>query len=365
MGYRILHIDSQKYWRGGQQQVLYLACGLKEKGHCCFLSCPPDSPLRKKGEEKGLELFPVKMRGEWDIIAIRKLSKFIKEKNIQIIHLHSARAHTLGWLATRLMSGIKKVVSRRTEFHIKKNLLSITKYRKIDRIIAISKQVRKILIEDKIPEEKIKVIYSGINYKNFEGLNGKYLYKELRLNHRRKLVGTVGSLTPDKGHKYFLNACAEVKKNFPSIQFLIIGEGKLKKSLIHLSRKLNLEDSVIFTGFRNDVPQLLSLLDVFVLPSQTEGLGTSFLEAMASGLPIVATKTGGIPEVVKEGINGILVPLNSVSSLANGILRLLKDEKLAKEYGKAGERIVKETFDIDHTINQTERVYAELIADGS
>lgn len=361
--FNILHINSARSWGGGEQQTLYLAQGLQGKGHRVLIVGQPQSALVSRAREEGLRVFPVRMRGEWDLLAAWKLAKIIKREHIQVVHLHEAHAHALGLLATSIARKPKVVLSRKVCFPIRKNPLSKLKYRtkRIDRIIAVSEGVKSLLIKGGIRSEKIIIIHDGIDIEKFRKVrNNRYLYNEFDLDSKGPLVGMVAALSSTKDHQNFLEAAARVKEELSRVRFLVVGEGELRRELEYLTKKLELEKSVVFTGFRNDIPQILSVLNLFVLSSRSEALPNSILDAMASGLPVVATKVGGIPEIVKDGVNGILVPPRDPRALARAIITLLKDKKRASRMGLAGQKIVKD-FTVARMVAKTEKVYRQLI----
>jgi len=355
----VLHIDSAETWRGGQQQVLYLAERLTDYDN--IVVCPPQSPLAETARAAGLKVLPVRMRGEWDVLVVHKLRKIIKEKSIRIVHLHSPHAHALGLLAAKSAGNCKVVLSRRVDFPIRKNMLSRLKYFNVDRIIAISEGVKRALMADGLPEEKIDVIYSGVDIERFQNVKGDYLISELGLDKNGWRVGNVAALAWHKDHRTLIEAARIVVNQFPKATFLITGEGSLRKEIEILIKKLNLDKEVKLLGFRRDVPEILSILHLFVLSSSWEGLGTSLLDALASCCPVVATNVGGIPEIIKDGLNGILVVPEDPGALAQAIIYLLKNRDVARQMGEEGFRMVKEKFSVDRMVDQTRRIYDGLV----
>jgi glycosyltransferase involved in cell wall biosynthesis len=243
-----------------------------------------------------------------------------------------------------------------------KNPASWIKYNYgFDKMIAISQGVRNVLIGCGVKKGKITTIHSGIDMKHFTtAVEASYLYKEFNLNKTHPRVGIIAALAPHKDHENFLQAATIVKETLPTTKFLIVGEGKLKGRITKRISELNLEDSVILTGFRKDVKEILSILDCFVLSSYEEGLGLSLLEAQAVGVPVVATRTGGIPEIIEDGVSGLLVPPRNPQALAKGIITLLSDKKLAARISERAKRDV-EKFDFQRTIDETEKLYRELL----
>jgi len=358
--YSILHIDSEKSWRGGQQQVLYLLQGLQATALKNILVCPPASVLEKRARAANLSVVPVKMRGEWDLIAVRKLKKIVKENSVDIVHMHSSRAHSLGFWAVRDLD-CKTIVSRRLDFHIRKNFYSKLKYRSVDKIIAVSQAVKDVLVSDGIDKEKIDVIHDSCDWKKYQNPNGEYLFSELNLDRRKSIVGIIAALAWHKDHENFLRAARIVKNRLPSVQFLIVGEGERLSKIKSLTKRLGLEADVKLLGFRKDIPQILSIFNVFVLSSSWEGLGSVLLEAMASHLPIVATKVGGIPEIIKDEENGFLVEPQQSDSLAEKIVLLLKNKTKAKQMAENGFHVVKEKFSVEKMVKGTIKVYEQLL----
>lgn len=353
----ILHLDFEKTWRGGQQQLFWLADGLRKKGYKNFVVCRSDSSLQKKLAENDFIFFKVPLFFELDPVAIYRTRKIIDEAKPDIIHLHSAHAHTIGVLAARISKHKPKIISsRRVDFHIK----SKWKYKNVDRIIAVSEGVKKILLLDGIDDKKISVVHSGVDLSLFKNIDGSYLYDELKIKRDNRIVGIVASLAPHKDHVNFLTAAALIKEKIPEAKFLIVGEGRLKNGLIKLAKKLGIADSVIFTGFRKDVSSLLAIFDVFILSSYLEGLCTSLIDAMASGVPIVATNVGGVGELVTDGLNGILVPPGNPAAFASAVITVLGNKNIGKKFADAGKEKSKK-FSKEKMVEGTEKIYLELI----
>ena len=262
----ILHIDTEYSWRGGEQQLLYLIDGLKKKGHRNLVVCQPKSRLSERVGVENYELYTIKMRGEWDFLAIARIRKIIKEKSVEIVHMHTAHAQTLGMFASMGLDECKRVVSRRVDFHLRSPFSRFIKYRKADSIIAISNGVRDVLVEDGIAPDKISVIHSGIDLRRFEKVNGEYLFEELGLDRDKIVVGIVAALAAHKDHRNFILAAKRVRDELPGVVFLIVGDGELRDSIIALIERIGLNDSVRMLGFRDDIPELLSIIDIFVSP---------------------------------------------------------------------------------------------------
>ncbi len=344
--------------------MLLLSLLLVRRGHQVAVACPPDSELAKRAAERGITIEPLPMRGEFDLRAGYKLARLIKRKGYQVAHCHSAHAHSVGIIASKVTRIPALIVSRRVDFPVgEKGWLNSYKYEAPDKFIAVSTGVKEVLIKGGIAEEKVVVVHSGIDLRRFENIDPlEELYKEFQLKGEEKVVGIVAALAPHKDYPNFLRAARIVVDRLPQVRFLIVGEGKEAGRLRRLTAELGLGDSVIFTGFREDIPRLLSLFDVFVISSYLEGLCTSILDAMAAGVPVVATETGGIPDLVKDEENGILVPPRDPKRLAEGVLRLLNDSGLAQGMVKAGHSTVRR-FSAEQMAKKTEEVYRSALGE--
>ena len=360
---RILHVDTAFSWRGGEAQVLGLAEGLTRIGHEVLVVGQPESPLMARVEKAGIGARAVRLRGEWDWVGAMRLAEVMRGFDPHILHTHTSHAHTLGlWAWMFSGRGAKVVVSRRVDFPISRRGLGRIKYgRSVGRFLAVSEDVRRVLIEGGVPASRMAVVRSGIDLGKFDDLGDSgTLYEEFGIAQDALLVGNVAALAPHKDQACLLEAARRVVDAFPKARFLIVGEGPLKEALLERRARLGLDREVLFTGFRRDVGAILELLNVFVLSSYLEGLGTSLLDAMLMGLPIVGTRVGGIPEAVRDGENGLLVPPKNPKALAHAICRLLKDRALREHFGRAGRKIVQQ-FDIRETVRQTAANYADLL----
>ena len=175
------------------------------------------------------------------------------------------------------------------------------------------------------------------------------------------VIGHVGHFADHKGHRYLVEAVPAILRRFPDIKVVLVGEGELRSEVEAQVNRLGIVKSVIFTGFRTDISSILASFDLFVLPSHLEGLCTSVMDAMAVGLPVVATRTGGVPEVVEDGETGLLVPPRDPDALADGVLRMLNDPGLRYRMGQAGRRRVLDHFSADAMVEGTENIYYEIL----
>jgi len=316
------------------------------KGYASRFVVQPDSPLHSKAAEEGLPVLPIRMRGEADFWAALRLSRAMKHHDCRLAHFHDAHAVALGAAAARRAKVPLRFISRRVDFPVKDNAFSHRKYtRDVDGIIAISEGVRKVLLDSGIPSLLISVIPSGIDFSSFREVTSRdFLRREFSFAPDDYLVGIVAALEDHKGHTYLIQASKILKEQAPKIKVIVVGTGSLRIELDRQVRDLGVEDIVFFLGFREDVPRILASLDLFVLSSHLEGLGSSLLDAMASRLPVVATETGGIPEVVINLKTGLLVPPRDPAALAQAVLTLYRDRELAARLAGRGFEVVNQKF---------------------
>jgi glycosyltransferase involved in cell wall biosynthesis len=299
----VLHIDTEKYWRGGQQQTVYLHQELLRVGWHSILICPPDSKTEQYCADRHIPVITVKMRNEADIISALKISGIVKKEGVNLIIAHSSQALGLAIPAVKKNKNCKLVAIRRVDFHVGKNALSRWKYstKLLTKIIAVSGAIKNILISDGISPHKITVIHDCIDLNKFAGSpSSGELREKLQIPENNFIIGTVAALAGHKDYPNLLKAAKSVLSKKRDITFIAVGAGHDELSLKKLHKELNLGDNFKFIGFQEDVGRFLKLFDIFVLSSKTEGLGSSLLDAMAMGLPVIGTDAGGIPEIVKH-----------------------------------------------------------------
>jgi glycosyltransferase involved in cell wall biosynthesis len=242
-------------------------------------------------------------------------------------------------------------------FHLKGNAFSRWKYHQVDCFIAASEAIHQMLMEDGIDRGRIVTVYEGIDLERIQAETPANIHAEFWLPTQAPLVGAVAALTQEKGHKYLIDAAALVVREVPDTRFVILGEGDLRPALERQIKELHLDKHVLLPGFRADILAFIKSFDLFVMSSLAEGLGTSLLDAMAFSKAIVATDTGGIPEVVSHGETGLLVPTRDHRALAAAISGLLKNQDRRQRMGKAGLERVRRLFTAERMVERTLDVY--------
>lgn len=364
----VLHLNTARTWRGGEQQVLYLARYLKGEGIRQIVAGRRNSEMQKRCQAEGIPFVGLGMASELDLFSVFALIRLVRREGIRILHAHTARAHSLGLLAMKLgrleKQGVRFVVSRRVDFPVRPGRLSRLKYESplVHRYIAISENVRRILVEDGIAEDRIRVAYSGVDTKRLRQLpDASGLRKEFQLQEGIVIFGNVAALVDHKDQRTLLQAVALLQKqDVPPFMLFIVGQGELEKELTALRDRLGLQDRVIFTGFRNDVPAFLSLFDLFVMSSKEEGLGTIVLDAMSAGLPVITTDGGGLPEMIVDGKGGLVCPAGDAAALAASLEKALRSPGLWKEWGAFNQERVR-GFDYCQTGRRNLEIYSEVL----
>ena len=361
-----LHIDTARTWRGGQNQVLMTVNGLRALGQRAALVAHPDGELRRRSAE-GLELIPIAPRTEMDLTAAWRLLRVVRRLAPDVIHAHDAHGLAMAALALSLGTGARAgvrepalVAARRVDFHLRGNSLSRWKHRQVDCYIAASEAIRQMLLADGVPEERTVTVHEGIDVEHVLAAPPVNLHETFWLPHQAPVVGNVAALVPHKGQRHLIEAAHLVVRDIPDVRFIILGEGELREQLERQIREYRLEKHVLLPGFRIDVLGCIKRFDLFAMSSVTEGLGTSLLDAMACSRAIVATRAGGIPEVVEDGVTGILTAPRDHTAMAQVIVRLLGDAQARRRMGAAGLARVQAHFTVDRMVAQTAAVYARV-----
>ena len=318
--------------------------------------------------ELGREIRPLR-----DVVTFFRLYQLIRRVKPHIVHTHTAKAGSLGRLAARL-AGVPVIVHT-YHGHVLSGYFSPWKStlftwierglaRVSDRLIAVSEAVRQDLLALKIGRpETVTVVPLGLDLSPFlrsEALRGR-LRRELGIGRDVPLVGIVARLVPIKRHEDFLAAASLVSKRIPSARFLVIGDGERRDELSRLSDRLGLQEGVTFLGWRSDLDSIYADLDLVLLTSENEGSPVSLIEAMAAARPVVATRVGGVPDLVEHGVSGLTVPLRNPEAIADAVVELLNDPERRRVMGEAGRKRVHPAFDVERMLNDIDHLYLLLL----
>jgi len=363
----ILQIHHNDCTGGSAIQAYLISKGLAEKGHqVTFLTRRSDrwEEIKREGD---FDVEFAEIKGSLDLKTVSVIRRIVREKGIDIIHVHKGRGLSLALIASLFLKVGGVVVHRTVNFPL--DPLNSIKYRlkRLDRVIAVSNAIKGTLIESgHLPHNKISVVHRGVNLDKFhpDGEHNLNIRSELKIPPNSRIVGSVANMYRYKGHDDLIEAADIIIKSHPDTTFLFVGsfgDREYYESLKKRISELGLEKSIIFTGFRQDVPDLINIFDVGVLASTSEGFPGVILQKMAMGKPVVATNIGGIPEIIDDGLNGFLVPPNEPKSLADKIAYLLDNKDKAKEMGAMGRKKVVEEFADFKQIEHIEKVYQDIL----
>jgi len=363
---RIMQINSSWGWSGGQNQVLTLSEGLDKKGHFVVIVTPENSELSRRAKARGLFVQEVYMKKEYNIGAVRKLKRLMKELKIDLANAHKPLPFSLGSPAAAMAKVPVFVVSRRVSFPIGRNALSAWKWRnyKIDGIISVSQQIKRGLVKFGYDSDMIEVIYSGTDIHRFHpGIEGQRIRAEFGASRDTKIITKLANYFDWKGYSVFLESAARIVKEEPFTLFLCVGNRTdYYPQMKEMARKLKIGDHVIFTGFRTDVPEIIAASDVTVnCALRGEGLAGVLRESLAMEVPVVSSDAGGNSELVDDHVTGRLVPKGDVEATTNAILELLHDPSSGLIMARRGRDRVMSEFTDEVMIEKTELFYRQLM----
>ena len=360
---RVIHLDTGPGLRGGQRQLLLLANGLRQRGHAQLIVCVEGSELEARASQEAFAVFSLPAHDPAHAFGILLLRQRLWVTPYDILHSHDGRAQTLAWLASFGMP-VRRVASRRVTFLPGDRWSYRLKYeRTCHAIIAVSEYVRQLIMHSGISESRIVLIPDGI-----------VIPPELPLPQQRSrlracwgfsdadfVVGHLGAFTREKGQDVALDAISLLVGRLPQLRLVLAGEGPMRTLPELVKRVGALGDRVHLCDVVEDVAEFFPALDLFVMPSRAEGLGSSALLAMAYGLPVIASRVGGLSEVVIEDETGWLVAPDSPRALADAILIAASDKARRIQFGSNGRKRV-QSFSVSTMVDRTEALYERLLS---
>jgi glycosyltransferase involved in cell wall biosynthesis len=370
---KILHISESSETGGAETVVLDIVTHLDQTRFDSTIVLLKTGWLKEKLEERGLSPILLESHRSYDIGFLKRLCSTIRHHGVDLIHSHLPDANAYSCLAG-LWTGVPVLAtyhgmlsgageerfSDRAKFFLVRNIAK--------KSVAVSDALRRELIgKAHFPPDRVQRIYNGVEWERFDNRFDAIAKKsQLRIGPDDKVVGMIANLKPTKGYEYFIRCCEILSKEYEKIKFLIIGEGteEFEDNITQKVRKLGLENHLLFLGFREDIAELLQILDVFVLSSLSEGMSLAIVEAMGVGIPVVATKSGGPEELIEDGKTGFLVPPRDEKSLAEKVSLLLKNKELARSMGMSGKSSVREKFSIRAMIGKYENTYRSCLGKG-
>jgi glycosyltransferase involved in cell wall biosynthesis len=368
---RVLHLISSSGFLGAENVVLELAKETTKAGFWVTIGIIENRnnlhmELAERAREEGLKVHISPCKGRFDSKTIASIRDFIFSEQPNILHSHGYKSNFYAW---RALSGRKipwvitnhgKRVGMKLSVY---NWLNIIVMKKAAKIVAVSQVLADEMIKQGISSTKIVVIDNGVDLQRFTDLQeNNDMRKSFGLNGNNKIIGIVGSMTEEKGHLYLLEAARQVVEKYPECRFLLVGDGVQRRLLEEKTANLGLNGKVLFTGSRKDVPEILSILDAFILPSLKEGLPMALLEAMASKIPVIATSVGAIPKMVEDSINGLLIPPKNSDAISEAINKMLSNGDSTKEMATKGFEKVRDHYSSDIMAKKYLALYNDLLS---
>lgn len=359
---KILHVEAGRHLYGGPRQVLLLMEQLAAAGVDNVLACPRDSAIAGAAGAFAA-VRPLAMGGDLDLALVPRLARLLRTERPDLAHLHSRRgADVLGALAARRCA-VPAVLSRRVD-NPEPRCLAPRKYRLYHSVVAISEAIREMLLAAGVPPDRVVCVRDALPPLPAFGRDRPWLEAQLGVPARAPVMAVVAQLIERKGHRFLLEALPRIRRHLPAARLLVLGRGPQEAALRRQAERLGVAQMVRFAGFRDDMPRILPCLDLVVHPALMEGLGVALLEAAAAGVPVVASRAGGIPEAVRHGETGLLVPPGDAAALAAACCELLGDRGRAARLGAGGRALVAREFSPVGMAQGNLAVYRDVLTSG-
>lgn len=357
---KVVHVELGRHLYGGARQVAYLLDGLAAWPGEHVLVCAEDAAIAETLRNSTVSIRPTAFHGDLDAGFVRRLRRLLVADGADLLHVHSRRGDLPAILAGRL-AGVPVVLSRRVDNppnwadrHLK--------FPRCARIVTISAGILEVLRSAGVSADRLACVPSAIDTSAFSDVCDRlWLERQLGVPRDAPLVGIAAQLIPRKGHEVLFAALADLAPRHPTLRTLVLGRGPLEVELRAQAQSAGIGDAVRFAGFRTDLPRILPCLDVLAHPAWMEGLGIALLEAAACSVPIVASRAGGMPEAVEDGVSGYLIAPGDSRALAERLERLLGDPALARRMGAAGRRRVEAHFAVPRMVEGNYRVYEAVL----
>ena len=356
---KVLHIEGGKNFYGGSTQVFHLINGLCISGVDNVLICPYQNELTNKLQDR-TKIYGVSFYGDLDLSIFFKILCITIIEKPDVIHVHSRRGVDFYGGLVGFLTRTKCILTRRVDDE--ENSFSKLKYPLYQKVVSISDAIRNVLLKHKICDDKLLTIKSAIELPDLKKKNlNKKLFIEKKYSKENTIsIAVVAQLIPRKGHLFLIDAIHDILKKNNKIQVYFYGKGHYEKVIRKKIAEFNLTNQIHMKGFVKDVHELLPSFDIVVHPALKEGLGISLLQASAAGIPIVATRVGGIPECVIDQRNGLVVKQGCSESLKKAIIRLIENPDLRDILGKNGVEVIKEKFSIPLMVDKYYELYKNL-----
>lgn len=366
---KILQVINGGEVGGAEEIVLKLIASLNPEKYTSEVICLCKGPFVELLRKNGFDAQLIAMKNKLDFATIPSLQEYMREKNIALVHTHGFRANLVARLAakreglpvvTTYHSAVRYDYDNIFKAYIAK-VISSWGNKRTDCFIAISAAIKQEIMKMGVAEDKIRLIHNGLDVDCFQApREPEELKKELGLDENKITITMVARLHPVKGHEFFLRAAREIIEQGINAQFLIIGEGRWREKIEEQVKELGLEEKVFMPGYYSPIEDIYALTDIFCLSSLMEGFGMVILEAMWLRVPVVASRVGGIPEIIDDGYDGFLVEPRDYKALGRALIKLCENKKLTEQLIVNGEKKAR-MFTVAAMSQQVEKIYANLL----
>lgn len=359
---RILHTEWSDGMGGQEKRILAEAAGMSERGHHITILCREHAGIKKEAVKLGIKVRTLPLRKSYDLPSIGRLAVIMGKEKYDIVNTHSGIDSWIGGLAARL-SGVPVLVrTRHLNIPLRRNLFNFIHYLP-DAYVTCGENMRDNLVNTcGFPGKIVVSVPTGVNSDFFNVTGSREARMKYGLDMHSRVITNVGIMRRIKGHETTIKAAKKVIERVPDVYFLLVGDGPRKEILEKLVKEMGISDRVIFTGFVNNIPEIYSFSDIAVLSSWSEGLPQSLLQAMASGVPVVATNVGGVPEIVFDRETGILVEAGDHEALADATANLLNNAELSAQLaGRARNNVLKH-HSVNAMLDKMENLYLDLLS---
>ncbi|MCU0612600.1 MAG: glycosyltransferase family 4 protein [Candidatus Eisenbacteria bacterium] len=357
-GLSILFINSAKRASGGEYWMTQVGAEFVRRGHRVTLVCRPSRPWATQARELGVAVYEHGLHGDINMNAIVRLALIMARQRVDVVCTVFEREARLAGLANRFFPSVS-IVQRKVVPLMKNRLQYRASYRYlVDKILAPSHSIETQITRYRwLPPGMVEVVPNGIDLSPFQSFNpSRHVANRLRIPRGRVIVGCVADLVPSKCHEMLLNVMPQLLLLSPQAHVLLVGDGPMRASLERKRDQMGLGDRVTLAGFRRDIPEVLRNIDVFLLPSRSEGASLAVLEAMAAARPVVVSDVGGNSELVIHGVNGFLFPLDDPLMMVQHVALLAANPRLRKKMGMEGRQWAEREFTLDKMVSRVEDI---------
>ena len=359
---RILHTEWSDGWGGQERRIMSDLTGMISRGHQVFLVTRPHARIGEEARRAGIPVFHLALRGNLDLVSVIKLARLLRRKRIDVVNTHSGIDSWVGSLAAKLARTPVLVRTRHLHLPLKRNWHNFVHYLP-DRFLTCGETMREFLVRDHgFPSQEVVSIPTGIDFSTFSPQRSRPEVRQaLGVAEDDFVVLMVGIVRAVKRHEIALRALHLLHGRLANVRLVVAGDGPMIEDMRRLAAQLGISGQIDFLGHRDDVADLMGAADCLLLTSRSEGIPQAVTQALGLGLPVVATAVGGVPELVKDGLTGLLVPAENVETVADALEHLARHPEIARELAHGGRAHAHAHYSLQAMLDRTEQEYLSLL----